>query len=534
MTTEDELISRSIASENVIPPVQQPEATTSSQGLHDASINSGFPGSTSEESKKRKPSGRDNWVKNWDQKRTKREDYGIPREPRRPKKKVACLIGYCGTGYHGMQLNPPNRTIEGDLFDAFVKAGAISKDNSDDPRKSSLQRSARTDKGVHAAGNLISLKLIVEDADILEKINSYLPATIRLWGFTPSIRSFNCHTNCDSRVYEYLLPSHSFLPPRPTSTFAQFIISQNKDAGKPIQNWGGHDTSQFWDQVDVKILQISEEEIAAEEARIQSAVEEHGTQTHQVNARERIIRKLEMKEKRTFRITPERMQIVRDGFSQYLGSHNFHNFTVGMEYRNESARRFMKKITVSDPHNIDDTEWISVKIHGQSFMLHQIRKMVAMVVMIVRSGCPENRISEAYRPPKLAIPKAPGLGLLLERPIFEGYNKKATDNGREKIDFDQHDDQIEAFKQKHIYDKIYAEEKKENMYATRYIWRSDSRFHIFLSGLDSFPGFPYLTANGFPRTMETKAEELTLPGADDEEQAQDESDLKRPREEFEG
>ena len=57
------------------------------------------------------------------------------KEERKPKRKVACLIGYCGTGYHGMQLNHPNETIEGVLFDAFVKCGAVSKDNADDPKK---------------------------------------------------------------------------------------------------------------------------------------------------------------------------------------------------------------------------------------------------------------------------------------------------------------------------------------------------------------------------------------------------------------
>lgn len=37
-----------------------------------------------------------------------------------------------------MDRNPPLKTIEGDLFDALVKAGAISKDNSNDPKKVSL------------------------------------------------------------------------------------------------------------------------------------------------------------------------------------------------------------------------------------------------------------------------------------------------------------------------------------------------------------------------------------------------------------
>lgn len=57
------------------------------------------------------------------------------KESRRPKRKVACLIGYCGTGYHGLQVNPGLKTIEGTLFEAFVKAGAVSQANADDPKK---------------------------------------------------------------------------------------------------------------------------------------------------------------------------------------------------------------------------------------------------------------------------------------------------------------------------------------------------------------------------------------------------------------
>ena len=45
------------------------------------------------------------------------------------------------------------RTIEGEFFQALVKAGAVSADNSDDHRKVDVQRAARTDAGVHAAGN---------------------------------------------------------------------------------------------------------------------------------------------------------------------------------------------------------------------------------------------------------------------------------------------------------------------------------------------------------------------------------------------
>ena len=61
------------------------------------------------------------------------------------------MIGYSGTGFKGMQISPSEETIEGELFKAFVKAGAIAKTNADDPRKASLVRCPRTDKNVHAA-----------------------------------------------------------------------------------------------------------------------------------------------------------------------------------------------------------------------------------------------------------------------------------------------------------------------------------------------------------------------------------------------
>ena len=127
------------------------------------------------------------------------------------------MIGYAGSGYKGMQINALEKTIEGDLFNAFVKAGAISKANADDPKKSSLVRCARTDKGVHAAGNVISLKLIVEDPKIVEIINEHLPPQIRVWGLERTNGSFSCYQTCDSRWYEYLIPTFAFLPPHSQS-----------------------------------------------------------------------------------------------------------------------------------------------------------------------------------------------------------------------------------------------------------------------------------------------------------------------------
>jgi tRNA pseudouridine38-40 synthase len=45
-------------------------------------------------------------------------------------------------------------TIEMLVFKALGEMGAISKDNSTDPKKVDLSRAARTDAGVSAAGNV--------------------------------------------------------------------------------------------------------------------------------------------------------------------------------------------------------------------------------------------------------------------------------------------------------------------------------------------------------------------------------------------
>lgn len=34
------------------------------------------------------------------------------------------MVGYSGTGYKGMQIDNKQKTIEGDLFTAFVAAGS--------------------------------------------------------------------------------------------------------------------------------------------------------------------------------------------------------------------------------------------------------------------------------------------------------------------------------------------------------------------------------------------------------------------------
>jgi tRNA pseudouridine38-40 synthase len=233
-----------------------------------------------------------------------------------------------------MYRNPNANSIEGVLFEAMCKANAISKDNSDDPKKSAWMRAARTDKGVHAAGNLLSLKMQVpEEYDIVERINEFLPPQIRVWGYVPVIRSFHAKNLCDSRVYEYLLPTCAFMTPEkkimtdePTNEDDLMICNNNLE--NPIVKYTTRSTPEL------------------------------------------------TKQRHDYRATPEQLKTFTEALKCFEGTHNFHNYTNGKAFTDKSAHRYIMSITVGDPIYIDGSEWVSIKLHGQSFILHQIRKMI--------------------------------------------------------------------------------------------------------------------------------------------------------------
>ena len=77
--------------------------------------------------------------------------------------------------------NPGLPTIESELFAALHRAGIVSDANASDPRKYHFNRAARTDKGVHAAGQVVSMRVIMPP-DFCERLNAQLPPDIRVFG----------------------------------------------------------------------------------------------------------------------------------------------------------------------------------------------------------------------------------------------------------------------------------------------------------------------------------------------------------------
>jgi tRNA pseudouridine38-40 synthase len=77
------------------------------------------------------------------------------------------------------------------------------------------------------------------------------------------------------------------------------------------------------------------------------------------------------------------------------------------------ARRYIISFNCVETFVSNGLEFAVLEIKGQSFMLHQIRKMVATIVAVVRKLVPQEKINEAFKLNKLEMPIAPSLGLCL-------------------------------------------------------------------------------------------------------------------------
>ncbi|CAJ1071167.1 tRNA pseudouridine synthase A isoform X2 [Xyrichtys novacula] len=335
-------------------------------------------------------------------KRVKSEGDHSEDDKRYPKKKVVLLMAYSGKGYYGMQRNTGTsqfRTIEDDLVTALVKSGCIPENHGEDMKKMSFQRCARTDKGVSAAGQVVSLKLRLID-DIITKINEHLPPQIRVLGFKRVTQGFNSKNKCDARTYTYMLPTVAFSP---------------KD----------------YDTGDLK----------------------------------------------GFRLEPETLQRVNSLFARYKGTHNFHNFTSQKAANDPSAKRYITEMFCAEPFISSSVEFAVITVRGQSFMMHQIRKMIGLVIAVIRGYAKEDVMERSWGQEKVDVPKAPGLGLVLERVHFDRYNKKFGGDGlHEGLEWDREEEAIKAFKETHIYPTIVETECQEGSMIS---WMATLSIHDF-------------------------------------------------------
>lgn len=178
-----------------------------------------------------------------------------------------------------------------------------------------------------------------------------------------------------------------------------------------------------------------------------------------------------------FRLEPETLQKVNQLFALYKGTHNFHNFTSQKAPNDPSARRYITQMSCGQPFVRGDAEFVVITVRGQSFMLHQIRKMIGLVIAVVKGYAKEEVMERSWGPEKVDIPKAPGLGLVLERVHFDRYNKRFGGDGlHERLEWDGEEEAVRAFKEAHIYPSIVETERQEGSMVS---WMATLPIHEF-------------------------------------------------------
>lgn len=396
------------------------------------------------------------------------------------KKPAALLVGYAGGSFRGNTVNhelPRGSTVDDALEDALFAAGGVKTSNYRSRALARLKwsRSSRTDKGVSSLATVVSLRLELDpavwDADqggdyeakaLCAKINAHLPETVRVFGVYSTPKSFQARRACVRRTYDYLLPARCLgisgissqgtqgtassgvgIPgdvpwpgaPRaaaqsPAETLALFrdalskfegshyfhnytrraAYSRGKDTdgnGKGRGSRGRDLSPDRASDADSDVLDSETEEAQTEEAL------ERGEEDEKIS--EPVARHVGSR---------------RDGVYWLLERDE--NDLVGIKH-NRRIVSFVagdvETLTLDTQSRVSSEPFVRVTVRGDSFMLYQIRKMVATAVAVALGHYPPELIPASLtRPARVVTPIAPPSTLYLRDAEFVPFakNKRAA------------------------------------------------------------------------------------------------------------
>eukprot|EP00366_Plasmodium_knowlesi_P000139 XP_002257636.1 pseudouridylate synthase 1, putative [Plasmodium knowlesi strain H] len=286
-------------------------------------------------------------------------------------------------------------------------------------------------------------------------LNEHLPEDIRCFGMHRVTKSFDARKFCSFRLYEYLFPvyvlSEVVVRDEYRDVFDEALrvmdgrveelkrrkrdavdqkgeneVADQKGENEVADQKGENEVADQKGENEVADQkgenevadQKGENKVADQKGEDESAGKNCADEAAKQNTWDDILTVKEQKED----LTEEELNAFFEIVQNYAGYHNFHCFTKNKV--DQTTFRFIKYLDVSTV-NLFNYNFVSVKILGQSFLMHQIRKMLTLSVETFRKATSVNSIYYCLKSGEyVPISLFPAEGLMLICPYFNAYNEK--------------------------------------------------------------------------------------------------------------
>lgn len=360
-----------------------------------------------------------------------------------------------------------------------------------------FMRAARTDKGVSAVGQVCSLMMVIHPPGVVERINANLPPQIRVYGYKRAVKGFDARKACDKRRYEYILPAWMFDPAmkgivKPGTRYAawleenggedgdaaampaadkdiipSFLVPDGEEKSKSSNGIGAIGDDSLGDAA---------AELAAEIEDEAAQPQPEGAVTAEEAAAADAAPSVPYGSTSTFQFDQSCVDRLTSILKQYEGTHNFHNFTIRMPASAPQAKRYILSFKCDGVFEVNGMPWVRMVVIGQSFILHQIRKMVGMALAEFRGVAPEGSLKYALGTLQdVATPMAPDLGLFLDECYYDAYNDRWS-RQNDALRLDDWSDDVAAFKKEQLYPALARRDEVENVNAMWLRGLADSNY----------------------------------------------------------